>query len=234
MKAQGCTGLPTPVGDFMAIDYVAHEMGHQYAGNHTFNGSQGSCGGGNRNAGTSVEPGSGSSVMAYAGICAQSDLQPHTDPYFSQRTQTEVSTYINGRTGADTRGGFQVNTTTNHNPTVTAPAAKSIPIRTPFTLTGSATDADSNPLIYLWEQNNTAATATSLIAATKLTGPLFRVFGKYADVSDTDTLLYNSPGENLATSNPSRTFPDMAQVLAGSHQRRDRLLPGVVGDDAPP
>jgi hypothetical protein len=189
-------------------------MGHQFAGNHTFNGTTGSCSGGNRNAGTSVEPGSGSSVMAYAGICAQSDLQPHTDPYFSQRTQTEVSTYINGA-NTDTRDGFQQVTTTNHNPTVTAPANKSIPVRTPFTLTGSATDSDGHSLVYLWEQNNTATTGTSLIAASKLTGALFRVFGKYANVTNASSILYNSPGENLATGDPSRTFPDMTQVLAG-------------------
>ncbi|HEV7473158.1 MAG TPA: M12 family metallo-peptidase, partial [Pyrinomonadaceae bacterium] len=99
-KAGGCTGIPTPVGDFYAVDYVAHEMGHQFSGNHPFNGTQLNCSGGNRNAGASVEPGSGSSVMAYAGICLTDDLQRHSDPYFSERSQQEIATYTSGNQAA--------------------------------------------------------------------------------------------------------------------------------------
>ena len=97
---------------------------------------------------------------------------------------------------------------------MTAPAQFTIPLRTPFALTGSATDVDNDTLIYSWEQNDRGGAAgTSLLNNTKTNGPLFAMFPKSGQISESDTLLYESPGENQLTTNPTRVFPDLQQIL---------------------
>ena len=100
---------------------------------------------------------------------------------------------------------------------VEAAAGETIPIRTPFALTGSATDFDGDTLTYMWEQNDRGGTAgTALVNNVKANGPLFRQFGTAANVTEEGTLQSPSPGLNGVDTNPTRVFPDMAQILANN------------------
>ena len=146
-KGRGATGLPDPVGEVFNIDYVAHEMGHQFGGNHTFNAETSNCGGGNRNGATAVEPGSGITIMGYAGICGSTNnLAASSLPYFHGRSIDEIGTYVS------TISCQSAAATGNTIPVVDAGASYAIPTSTPFILTGSATDADADVLSYSWEQ----------------------------------------------------------------------------------
>ncbi|WP_419495386.1 reprolysin-like metallopeptidase [Chryseobacterium bernardetii] len=175
-----------PSGDNFDIDYVAHEMGHQFGGNHTFSMN-------NEGTGANMEPGSGSTIMGYAGITSQ-DVQPHSDAFFHAISIQQITNNIKAKT-------CSVNTNTGNSiPTANAGLDYTIPKGTPFVLTGTGTDADGDSLTYIWEQMDNASSsqtgASSAASATKASGPNFRSW--------------------TPTTVPTRYFPRMASILAGS------------------
>lgn len=175
-KAGGVTGLPNPVGDPFAIDYVAHEMGHQWGADHTFNTTTGSCNG-NGEPTEAYEPGSGVTIMAYAGICGNQDLARNSIDTFHYKSLERIIAYSqsgNGNTCAATTP------TANTPPTITTVGGSSfnIPKQTPFALTASATDVNNDSVTYDWQDYNLGATTTA-VPNTDATGgarPIFRSY----------------------------------------------------------
>lgn len=154
-KAGGVTGSNSPTGEDFNIDYVAHEIGHQLGASHTFNGHQLNCSAGNREGETAVEPGSGSSIMGYAGICGSDNLQTNSDAFFHSVSINQIKTNTQSSSGS-TCGLLSLQD--NNDPTVSAGANYTIPAETPFKLTGTTTDSDADPMLHSWEQVDIGST----------------------------------------------------------------------------
>lgn len=193
-KGDGVTGDSLPTNDAFYIDYVAHEIGHQFGANHTFNGTSGACDG-NREPLSAYEVGSGSTIMAYAGICGDQNLQAHSDAFFHARSIDQIQDYIAGGFGSTCGTN---NDEVNNTAVVDAGADYYIPARTPFKLSGSAQDSDSDTLMYSWQQYDLGAESASFVEQVDDgSRPLFRAF--------------------LPNSSASRYFPKLTDVLNGTN-----------------
>jgi hypothetical protein len=187
-----------PQGDNFDIDYVVHEVGHQLGANHTFSMN-------NEGTGVNKEIGSGITIMGYAGITSQ-DVAPHSIDIYHEASIAQIQANLATKTCPVTT------VISNATPVVSAGSNYTIPISTPFALTGSATDANAGDVLtYCWEQNDNASSsqtgASSVASATKATGPNWISF---------------SP-----TTSPTRYFPKLATILAGG------LISGpLTGGDA--
>ena len=210
-KAKGITGSSNPVGDPYDIDYVAHEMGHEFGGDHPFNSSAGSCGGGNRTASAAYEVGSGVSIMAYAGICNGDDIQPHSDPYFHTYSFDQIVTYSN--TGTGNSCPVLINTG-NNPPSITMPTSGlHIPKSTPFVLTGSGSDPDGDALTYSWEEFDKGASTTWDGGAATTSSPIFK--------------------SRIPKTTGTRYFPSLAIINAGYPTAPTATMDGLKGEILP-
>ncbi|MDG1477406.1 MAG: M12 family metallo-peptidase, partial [Vicingaceae bacterium] len=198
-KARGVTGSPNPQGDPFDIDYVAHEMGHQFRASHSYNNS---CSG-NRENSTAYEPGSGSSIMAYAGICTP-NVQGNSDDAFHGISLEQIGAYITG-----SGNSCAVKTPlTNNVPNITSTNIDgniTIPANTPFALTATASDADGDALTYSWEQFDKEI-STQPPLATATSGPNFRSYEP--------------------STNPTRYFPELFKLSLGVPNQWE-VLPSV-------
>jgi hypothetical protein len=205
-KGRGVTGIGAPFGDEFDIDFVAHEFGHQFGANHTFNGTTGSCSGSNRNNSTAVEPGSGTTIMGYAGICSGQNVLNDSHDNFHSISIAEMTNIIRS-SGACATTSSSGNTA----PVANAGLDYSIPKATPFILKGSATDVDAaDVLTYNWEQiDNEVDFAIPPVSANG-GGAMFR----------------SLPSSIVS----SRFMPALNTVLSGATSSTWEVLPSVARD----
>ena len=205
-KGRGYTspGSGPASGPGFDIDYVAHEFGHQFGGRHTF--SHGGING-NEFGPASVEVGSGSTIMSYAGISGAYDIVNAASPYFHGFSVQQIQNNMVGKL-------CPLRTPKNNvAPVVSAGQDYTIPILTPFVLRGSATDANGDALTYCWEQNDSATidqgTANSTAGAFKIVGPNFRSY--------------------LPTPNPLRYFPLLSRTI-NNQKSTNGISPNMLSE----
>jgi subtilisin-like proprotein convertase family protein len=187
-----------PEGDNFDIDYVAHEMGHQLGAFHTFSYGGISL---SEDSSVNVEPGSGSTIMGYAGIASPSscNVQAHSDAYYASKSITQIQGNMVSKACPISYNAASTPAYTNTKPTVSTGGSITIPIGTAFKLVGTATGTAGEVLTYCWEDNNDATdigATESMPSPTKTNGPNFR--------------------SKVPSASPIRYMPDLASVLAGN------------------
>ncbi len=188
-KGSAFTQNTTPMGDAFDIDYVAHEMGHQLGGNHTFS---------HKSEGfeANVEPGGGTTIMGYAGITGD-NVQMNSDAYFHYKSIDQILTSLEGKSACGT--SEDIAEAINTPPVIAALTAYTIPKGTAYYLEASATDAEGDLINYTWEQNDSV--------------------DDMASISGDSGWGYNPQGaltrSYFGTASGRRYFPSLQTVMAG-------------------
>jgi subtilisin-like proprotein convertase family protein len=202
-KGRGCSGGNLPYGVGFLVT-VGQEIGHQWAGGHTWNRCSAND---QRNAAVAFEPGSGSTIMSYAGACGSDNVSGDADYYYHTGSIDEIRAFV--ETGLGNLCGTEV-ATTNHKPEVTLPYQNNffIPISTPFEVTGSATDVDGDALTYCWEGMDAGPEVP--LGEQQGNSALFRTFPPSA-------------------TGQKRVFPRLTNIIANQVPKAD-LLPKISRD----
>ena len=204
-KTCGTSGLADPTADAFYVDYVSHELGHQFGADHTYQDCEQDL---PPDAGTAVEPGSGSTIMAYAGVCGSKDLQPHTDAYFHAVSVEQIWSHIDQVAGG-TCGRVIAAPLTGAPPlALSAPRDLAVPIGNYFRLASQAQQAQEQPQPQLFYTVDVITPA-----------------GAAADYSSRAEARFRSwpPVER-----PARTFPNLYYIVHGlAEQVSDEVLPSA-------
>jgi len=231
-KAEGSAGLqnnPDPDHEgFGGYRLVLHEMGHQFSAGHTWSGNSGNCTDDQYSENNAYEPGGGTTLMSYSGTCGtigNDDIQSSTgDVYFHGRSFDQIVTFstVGGGDACASTGN-----TGNQAPSVDAGSDFTIPADTPFTLSGSGNDPDSDPLVFTWEQFDLAADRFNL-GVDDGVGPIIR-----SRIPGSDPVRTVPPWDDIlnGTSSPGELLPQADRTLNFRLTARDGL-PGGGGVDS--
>ena len=205
-KARGVSRVFAPASgaeSTSTFNLIAHEFGHQFGATHSFNGTA-TGNGSQRTAATAYEPGSGTTLMSYAGILGSDNIQRDEDLIFHAASLNQITDSI---TSEPANSAATISSTGNNVPTVNAGVDFTIPARTPFSLTATGSDPDNDPLTYSWEEFDLGV-AQNLPLIDNGQSPIFRSF--------------------LPTSSPTRFFPRLPDILNSSN------VPQIINGGAAP
>nr|MBS0038500.1 proprotein convertase P-domain-containing protein [Saprospiraceae bacterium] len=198
-KARGVTCHSSNNIGFIVRRIMAHEIAHQFGVSHTWNycPNQES----QRASGSAYEPGSGSTIMSYAGACGDQNIQNNNHNYYHVRSLDQFTFFT--RFSPAHQNCAELIFTGNREPVLSLPYENgfSIPVNTPFKLTAEADDPDGDPITFCWEQMDLGP-ATALGNPT-LNSPLFRSFEP--------------------TGSPTRYFPKLPDVISGNNNLAEQL-----------